>query len=112
MIFKNGSQTFIYFSAVPDEIHEVDPKLTRSQNIAGFHVFETEEDGRVKFTLVQQIDENVKGAGLIGFKALAPTFYPKHYKEWYGNMLKYFRGEFADGIGTEVTMNDGSTQPQ
>jgi len=54
--------------------------MKRSTSLIGFHVFEKLEDGRVKLSIVTQTDENIKGAALIGYKAVIPTVLPKIIK--------------------------------
>jgi hypothetical protein len=47
MIFERDDKIYVYFSSVPDGFKELNSsKESRAQTIAGFHVFETLEDGR------------------------------------------------------------------
>jgi len=60
--FMHEGKWFIYFSSIPDEIQPVEAKITRATTIVGFNVFERLEDGRVRFTALNQTDFNVKGS--------------------------------------------------
>ena len=87
--FQDEGKTYVYFTSVPDSFKEPKEGTVRAQTVLGFHVFEKAEDGRVKFTSINQMDVNLKGAALMGFKALAPQVIPKNLKTWYDKICNY-----------------------
>ena len=87
--FQDEGKTYVYFTSVPDSFKEPKEGTVRAQTVLGFHVFEKAVDGRVKFTSINQMDVNLKGAALMGFKALAPQVIPKNLKTWYDKICNY-----------------------
>jgi hypothetical protein len=84
IVFKDQEgKVYVYFTSVSDDFKEKEDDIVRATTILGFHVFETLDDGTKKFTSVNQTDVALKGAALIGFKALAPQVIPKNLKIWH-----------------------------
>ena len=96
LVFQHNNKEYVFFSAVPDDLHEKDSKFERVRIIFAFICISKTEDGKTQVHFCQQL--NFPDSGIKASLKLTAMFkfLPKGIANQYKEQIKYIEANQAD----------------
>ena len=92
IVFRDGKKYYHFFTAAPDDFRPGDKDTVRGYQLVGFHIFEEQDDGTIKYESLQQFNFNA-GSGFVYSivqQAIIATI-GSNMEKWFVNWIAYIK---------------------